>query len=250
MNEYVKNLSRLEFVITMACTGRCRHCSQGDHAGNSGHIDPDAAERAVRDVCGRFRIQSMMAFGGEPLLWPEVTCRIFRAGALYGVPHIDLITNGFFSRDPERIRAVARMLANSGANRVLLSVDAFHQESIPLEPVKLFARRVREVGIPLELSPAWLASPEDGNPYNIRTREILRSFASLDIPVGDGNVIFPSGNALSYLGDYFKDTTPPPDPYVQDPTDIRAVSFEPDGGVLGGNILRQSVLDILDSYRP
>lgn len=250
MNEYVKNLSRLEFVVTVACTGKCRHCSQGDHSGHSGHIDQDTAERAVRDVCERFNIQSMMAFGGEPLLCPEVTCRIIRAGAACGVPHIDLITNGFFSRNPERIRSVAHMLADSGTNRVLLSVDAFHQETIPLEPVALFARCVRDAGIPMELSPAWLANPRDGNPYNVRTREILRSFAPLDIPVGEGNVIFPSGNALRYLGKYFKGTAPPQDPYLRDPRDIRTVSFEPDGGALGGNILRQDILDILEAYRP
>lgn len=29
MNEYIKNLNRIEFVVTRACTGKCKHCSEG-----------------------------------------------------------------------------------------------------------------------------------------------------------------------------------------------------------------------------
>lgn len=250
MNEYVKNLNRLEFVVTMACTGKCRHCSQGDHGGYAGCIDAGAAERAIADVCGSYQITSLMAFGGEPLLYPEVVCRIFRAGADNGISQIDLITNGFFSRNADRIYGVVRMLAESGVNRVLLSVDAFHQETIPMGPVKYFARRVRTEGIHIALSPAWLVSPEDGNPYNVKTRAILREFEELGIPTGEGNVIFPAGNALRYLGAYFDDASPLSSPYEQDPQDIKAISFGPNGDVLGGNIYHESILDILDSYKP
>ena len=38
------------------------------------------------------------------------------------------------------------------------------------------------------LSPAWLVSPENHNPYNIQTREIIREFEAIAIPVGAGNV--------------------------------------------------------------
>ena len=43
MNEYWRNLERIEFVITMKCTGKCIYCSEGDHADYSGHIDEEAA---------------------------------------------------------------------------------------------------------------------------------------------------------------------------------------------------------------
>ena len=32
MNQYLKNLNKIEFIVTYACTGRCKHCSEGDHA--------------------------------------------------------------------------------------------------------------------------------------------------------------------------------------------------------------------------
>jgi hypothetical protein len=115
--------------------------------------------------------------------------------------------------------------------------------------VKTFAREVQGAGIPIRLSPAWLVSPADGNPYNRQTREILDSFADMSIPVGDGNVIFPEGNARKYLADYFTDEIPE-NPYVEDPRDVRCVSFSPNGDVLGGNVYERDILEILKEYAP
>ena len=188
MNVYLKNLERIEFIVTMACTGRCIHCSEGSHVSGGVHIDGEAAAKAIADVCGKYDIRSLMTFGGEPLLCPETVCMIHRAARAAGIPQRDVITNGFFSRNPERIKEVAEMLAESGVSRILLSVDAFHQETIPLGPVKRFAECAVSAGICTELSPAWLVSRDDDNPYNIRTRELLGEFAD----TGTGILSFPA----------------------------------------------------------
>ena len=250
MNEFLKNLHRIEFIVTMACTGRCRHCSEGDHINCAGHIDTETAVRAVRKICGQYRVESLMTFGGEPLLFPETVCAIHAAAAELGIGSRQLITNGFFSKKQERIREVVRNLAASGVNDLLLSVDAFHQETIPLEPVLYFAGYAVQSGIPVRLSPAWLVSPEDRNPYNIRTREILGEFDFLQIPVGAGNVVFPSGNALKYLRDYFDEHVTESSPYDDDPRDIRAISFSSNGDVLNGNVYQTDILEIMRLYHP
>ena len=100
------------------------------------------------------------------------------------------------------------------------------------------------------MNPAWLVSREDNNPYNVRTREILKEFVDLNIPVGEGNIIFPSGNALKYLGEYFDENEEYINPYEEDPRDIRTISFSPDGEVLDGNVYQKGILDILEEYRP
>ena len=41
---------RIEFVITYACTGRCKHCSQGEHKNIDKVIDTDAAVAAVHKI--------------------------------------------------------------------------------------------------------------------------------------------------------------------------------------------------------
>ena len=48
MNRYLKNLNKIEFVVTYACTGRCKHCSEGDHAPHAERIDPEIAAYAVQ----------------------------------------------------------------------------------------------------------------------------------------------------------------------------------------------------------
>ena len=39
------------------------------------------------------------------------------------------------------------MLSYSGVQKVLLSVDSFHQETIPLDIVKYFAMCIKESGV-------------------------------------------------------------------------------------------------------
>jgi hypothetical protein len=191
-----------------------------------------------------------MTFGGEPLLYPEVVCKIHRAAAELGIRKLQVITNGFFSKDSERIAEVARNLSECGVNNLLLSVDAFHQETIPLEIVMYFAECSVKAGIPIKLQPAWLVSADDRNPYNNRTRELLKEFEHLIIPINGGNVIFPEGNALKYLSEYFEDGAAPISPYKQDAKDVRTVSFCPNGDVLNGNIYEKGILEIIKDYRP
>lgn len=250
MNKYIKNLNRIEFVVTMACTGKCKHCSEGEHINCKGHIDTELAVKSIREICGKYRIESLMTFGGEPLIYPEVVCAIHKAAAEMGIEKRQLITNGFFSKKKERIEEVVWMLEENGVERLLLSVDAFHQETIPLEPVKYFAECVEKSKIHIQLSPAWLVSEEDDNPYNLKTREILKEFENMNISVGTGNVIFPSGNALKYLREYFDKGMEYSSPYDEDPNDIQAISFSPNGDVLNGNIHDKDILDILEAYRP
>jgi hypothetical protein len=143
---------------------------------------------------------------------------------------------------------VAQLLAESGLQDVLLSVDAFHQETIPIAHVKHFAMAMVQADIPVRTHPAWLVSEADDNPYNLRTREILEQFRLMGIHASSGNVIFPSGNAKKYLADYFDPQAISKSPYEEAPEDVRAICFSPSGDVLNGNVYRDSILDILDAY--
>ena len=249
MNPCLKNLNKIEFVITYACTGRCKHCSEGDHTSCGERIDPKVAADAVQKIAAEYDNKTVMTFGGEPLLYTDAVYAIMEIAKKLNIPKRQVITNGYFSKNAEKIREVAEQLASCGVNDLLLSVDAFHQETIPLDVVKLFATEANKCGIPIRLSPAWLVSATDDNPYNRKTREILGSFADLELPVGEGNVIFPEGNALKYLAEYFTDELPE-NPYAEDPCDVRCVSFEPNGDVLGGNVYECDIMEIVNNYAP
>ena len=250
-NPYTQNLSRIEFVITYACTGRCKHCSEGEHSADGVHIDGDVAAESIRKTAAQYRIESVMTFGGEPLLYPAEVCKIHAAAREAGIPKRQLITNGFFSRDDGKIQDVAGRLAECSVNDILLSVDAFHQETIPLAPVMSFARAALAAGSQrVRAHPAWLTDQAASNPYNDKTREILSAFSGMGVEISEGNIIFPSGNARKYLKEYFDPGLPQRNPYEEDPRDIRAVCVNPNGDVLGGNIYTKGLTEILANHMP
>ena len=164
------------------------------------------------------------------------------------IPKRQVITNGYFSKDTVQIRKAAKKLADCGVNDLLLSVDAFHQETIPLETVRIFAEECKSSGVYIRFQPAWLVSRNDDNPYNIITREILNSLNDLQIKESDGNIIFREGNAIKYLSGYFKNHLPD-NPYTENPKDVRCISVSPNGDALNGNIYVQDISEIIKNYK-
>ena len=248
MNPYLKNLEKIEFAVTYACTGKCRHCSEGTHKSAGEHISAELAADAVRKIAKRYDIKTVMTFGGEPLLYPEVVYTVMRTASELCIPKRQVITNGYFSKDAGKMRQAAEQLSECGVNDLLLSVDAFHMEYIPFETVKCFARELLRAGVPVRTQPAWLVSREDNNPYNVETVRLLSEFSELGINCADGNVVFPSGNALLYLSEYFVGRNVV-NPYIENPCDVKCVSFAPNGDVLDGNFYERDITDILEGYR-
>ena len=248
-NAFLKKLNKIEFVVTDACTGHCKHCSQGEHSACTTRISSQMAAEAVRSIAAEYDIETVMTFGGEPLLHTEAVYAVMRAATELRIPRRQVITNGYFSKSIEKMREAAQQLAACGVNDLLLSVDVFHQETIPLDIVKFFAAEAKTCGIPVRLSPAWLVSASADNSYNRQTREILAEFAALEIPTGVGNVIFPEGNALKHLSEYFN-ADRPANPYVEDQRDVRCISFSSNGDVLNGNAYESDVMTIIKNYAP
>lgn len=249
MNKYLKNLNKIEFVITNACTGQCKHCSQGEHTNREEYINPQIAADAVRKISKEYNIQTVMTFGGEPLLCFDTVEIIMNTAKALNIPKRQVITNGYFSKDKNKISEIAKRLFECGVNDLLLSVDSFHQETIPIEIVKLFANEAKKNGISIRLQPAWLVSMAHDNPYNQKTKKILAEFDDFQIPIGEGNVVFPEGNAKKYLSKYFADN-PPKNPYIENPKDLRCLSFSANGDILNGNIYRSDIMKILEDYTP
>ena len=247
MNDSLKNLNKIEFVVTYACTGKCKHCSEGEHSACGEHIDASVAADEVRRVCEKYDIKTVMTFGGEPLLYPDTVYAVMNAASEFNVSKRQVITNGYFSKNRSKIEEVVQKLCECGVNDLRLSVDAFHQETIPLDVVRIFAEEAKKNQLSVSLQPAWLVSKDDENPYNVRTKEILESFADMHLPISSGNVIFPEGNAIKYLGEYFLDSVPE-NPYVDDPNNVRCLSFSPNGDVLDGNVYKTDILEIMENY--
>lgn len=262
MNKYL-NLNRLEYAVTYQCSSNCRHCFVEDTSGARGHIDADIAVHLLREVGRRYALSSVMTFGGEPLLYPEVVCAIHREAKALGIPQRQVITNGYWTKDEDRTHAIAQSLARSGVNGIAFSVDAFHQEYVPLERVKCSARALWDAGIrDIHWNPCWLVSKEDDNAYDLKTRAILDELeAFLPVRTGSGNVMEPQGRARKNFAEHFQLTfdwsrTSCQDmPYLDKLDDVRCLCVEPNGdvpvcGLLLGNVAHDDVGEMLERYDP
>ncbi len=261
LNKYIKEIDRLEFTVTNSCTGRCKHCSEGSLSGDK-KLDMERAVNALEDAASFYDVKSIMTFGGEALLYPDIVYTIHEKATVCNIPNRQLITNGYFSKNKDQIVEVAKKLSQSGVNDILLSVDCFHAERLPLDLVYLFAKALCEnyTG-KLRLQPTWVNDESDNNIYNIKTKECLAYFDELNIEINEGDSVFPSGNAVKYLSEYFEKKPLDMDfrcgdaLYTTSLDNINELMIDCNGDVLAcdfpiGNIMENNILDIIKEYNP
>ena len=258
------NLKRLEFLITYRCTSNCIHCyNTGTEKSYPAHIDKNMAVDAIEEIGTKYILDSIMTFGGEPLLYPEIVSAIHEKAATFDIDKRQVITNGYWTKDKSRARKIAKLLASSGVNHVAISVDAFHQECIPLDMVRYSAEALLESGITnIKWNPCWLVSSDAENRHNSKTRIILKELEDLSIPISQGNVVEPDGRAMSNLSEYFERKRSFPGiscqdmPYLNRLDDIQSICIEPNGDIpickafTIGNAKGSNTVGILESYDP
>lgn len=261
LNKYINKIERLEFTITNGCTGNCKHCSEGNLPGNK-KLDLEKAANVITDISSAYDLKSIMTFGGEALLYPDTVCAIHEKAMECNIPTRQLITNGCFSKNEDKIIEVAKNLNKVGVNDILLSVDCFHAESLPLEWVCMFARALCDnYNGRFRLQPTWVNDELDDNPYNRKTKECLAYFDDLHIERNGGDSVFPSGNAVKYLSEYF-DKKPLDKKfqcgdalYTTRLDNINDLMIDCNGDVLTcnfsiGNIMDNNIIDIIADYDP
>jgi len=265
MNRYLA-VNRLEFAITYLCNSKCKHCQLGGEEERRkfpSHIDKDLAVKIVRKIGKKYSPKSIMTFGGEPLLYPEIVYAIHKEALKVGIPVRDVITNGLWSRKTEKIQETANNLVKSGVNKVSISVDFFHQEYVPLKLVRKAAESILKAGIAhVSWDPCWVVSKDHDNPYNRKTRAILDELKELPIEEGEGNIAQPEGRATLWLKDFLPRRTKMPKgkcgdiPYTEELDSVKTIYVEPDGRIAVcnefyiGNASETDIIDIIERYDP
>ncbi|MCK8058949.1 MULTISPECIES: radical SAM protein [unclassified Fusibacter] len=260
-----KNLNRIEFMVTHTCSGQCKHCSVSDRLKTTIEdvASIDQLTSALRDVTKHAEIESVMTFGGEPLLRHETVCAVHQTAKELGIKDRHLITNGFFTKDRSTIKKVAQNLATCGITSICVSVDAFHQETIPIELVEYFIQSLLEADFNnIHLHPAWVVNKEHDNPYNKETKRLLRQLAPLQVNESNGNTITLKGNAKKYLSDYYTPSVTDLSvkcgemKYANSLDDVRFLSIQPNGDIelckafKIGNVQTETVKEMLLTYNP
>jgi MoaA/NifB/PqqE/SkfB family radical SAM enzyme len=257
-------VERIEFLVTYLCSGKCAHCYATKYKeGLPRHIEKSLAVNLVKRVSQKFNVDSVMTFGGEPLLFPEIVCSIHKEAARSGIHCREVITNGYWSNDIRKIKRIAKKLAECGVNDVHVSVDAFHQEHIPLNIVRKTVESCLVTGIKsIAWNPCWVISQDDDNMYNRKTKSILKELKDLPVRVSKGNVVEPNGLALINLREFLPEKEKIPTgkcgdmPYTGPLDSVKSISVEPDGKIAVcndfyiGNASETNIIDILEKYNP
>jgi MoaA/NifB/PqqE/SkfB family radical SAM enzyme len=254
-NKYL-NINRIEFIVTDKCTSKCDHCSISISK-NKGVIDVNAAVEALELSASLYDIQSIMTFGGEPLLYPEITCQIHRKAYDLNIPKRQIITNAYWTKNKSRTDNIAQMLKNSHVNNILISIDAFHQKYLPFENVQYTIKKLIDLKLEyIALNPCWFDSPEGDNEYDEKTRELLEELSIWGIKTAPGNIMYPDENAIIKFPNKFQrkfnfnDLKCTDIPYTDNPNNITEICFNSDNSISICEGKRYSVQEFFDSYDP
>ncbi len=256
-NKYI-DLKRVEFIITNKCSSKCIHCSNIDNKNTNRVIDEVTTKGILDSVVKNYKIDSVMTFGGESLLYPEITTSIFKYAKDLEIPNRQLITNCYWSKNIKRINEICSMLVDCGVNDLLLSVDSFHQEYLDFEIVDYTINKLSKLNFKsIKLHPCWFESKDSQNKYDIQTNNFLNQLSKYNIEISQGNILFPAGAAITNFPDKFKALKDINEivcgsmPYTDNPQMVESICVNPDGKI-GGLCYGEdmSITDFLDSYNP
>ncbi len=137
----------LGLMLGYGCNAQCRSCLWGKILDNGPRMSIEDACSWVDQAHALGSLMLVGFSGGEPFLYmKEMKAVAHYASKKYGLPSV-AATNAFWAVTPEIAVATLSSLFDLGLRRLLISVDDFHQEFIPLERVKNCLSAAKVLGI-------------------------------------------------------------------------------------------------------
>ena len=134
-------------LLTYQCNAACEFCYYHCTPEKGGLMPVElclAAWRSLRALAGESA--KIHLTGGEPFLHWDHLVTILVEGRRQNLGPVDLVeTNGFWATSDQIVRARSQRLIDLGVQRLKISVDSFHQEYVPMAPVRRLATIAREM---------------------------------------------------------------------------------------------------------
>ena len=141
---------RMNVNYALACNLACDHCSTDSNPRRREKLARADVTRALR-AGWQIGKRHVTFSGGEAFLFPADLLQMVDEAAVIGFV-IDLETNAFWARTPERARFRLAPLAQAGASGLCLSADTYHARYYPVERTINAARAARELGMLVEIN--------------------------------------------------------------------------------------------------
>ena len=178
------HLQGLHLLLTSKCNARCRHCFL-NAAPDRGEVFSEAlAQKVVDEASEVATIDHFFIEGGEPFLYPELMSFVISSATERGF-WVGALTNGFWAFSESKAREVLRPLVGAGLKSLSISTDAWHEEFVPLDRVKMAVDASQALGLDVDVMVCR------GDPANSalegNVRRIEASLATA--PVHSGGVV-------------------------------------------------------------
>ena len=138
------------FITNYICTARCRHCmycSTPKIRDEYKYISSDIAMKTCK-ILSANGVNSMHIGGGEPFMNFTALCDLLAAFRKYNI-NVDYIeTNAFWCNESNQAEVIdkLRILREYDVDTVMVSVDPFHIEFVPLYKPLLLVKLLRSEG--------------------------------------------------------------------------------------------------------
>ena len=189
------------FNLTYDCTLNCPHCFYYPQPTSRGVLELERLRHIIESTRDEAPVLEVHYTGGEPFLYFERLVEAVELAGELGARRITCSTNCYWADDLAKAREMIGRLKEAGLTWFLISADAFHQDRVPLEYVRIASLVRVELGLQGndDLSVVAMVSPDYAHPFNEKTLKIaetIRSWghgASLhtSMPYGRGHELIP-----------------------------------------------------------
>lgn len=137
----------LGIMLSYKCNVRCRSCLWGSQVGRPEAANVDEVCKWIDQAYEIGTLQIVGFSGGESFIHFSSMRRImYYAAKRYGLPS-GVATNCLWATSPQVAKKRLSALYDVGLRSILVSVDDFHQEWVPLERVKNCILSAQELGM-------------------------------------------------------------------------------------------------------
>lgn len=256
------NVNRLEFFMTKHCTGRCKHCSVDFllHSEDYPRENRRWREDVIKQMVELSDIESVLLFGGEPLLNNIAVSDVLMTVRDLGIPKRQIMTNAYFCRDLNKMERIVSRVIKAGANSFVLSVDAFHQETIDFKyVVKLLDLLEKYECDEIIIQPCWINNEDFVCFENKKTAQMMSYISeNYRAVISPGNRVALEGRAMDHYKHYYDHLDQWESceniPFMNDLRDVKRLRFMVNGDVTLckaikiGNVVTDTMEAMINAY--
>ncbi len=230
------NIENLDLILTYRCNSICRHCLISPQLRKGETMPEEYCKTLISNAAKTFKLNSLLFFGGEPLLAMDSLISALKAAKEVKIPQTYLITNGnplhemplqnssifesdqnlnpsidylFYFRqrihgkERNALQNIAKNLSEHTLYSAEFSLDVFHHEYLdPEETIELASHLKDFKAVRVSFSPRYLTERRE-NWWDKATEKMMDYIKEMGFMIAVPERIKPRGNALRNLSQFF-----------------------------------------------